>query len=75
MITSHISPTLYVADYALLCKALLIKASVKYHVITLLSVTIGAVVALELNGDGVVAACRTIANEVFSGCKVTRMNT
>ncbi|XP_063057604.1 protein XRP2 [Engraulis encrasicolus] len=30
----------------------------------------GAVVALELNGDGVVAACRTIANEVFSGCKV-----
>ncbi|XP_017335897.1 protein XRP2 [Ictalurus punctatus] len=30
----------------------------------------GPVVALELNGDGVVEACRIIANEVFSGTKV-----
>lgn len=30
----------------------------------------GAVVALELNGDGVVEGCRNIANEVFSGTKV-----
>ncbi|GAA6073730.1 protein XRP2 isoform X1, partial [Tachysurus ichikawai] len=28
------------------------------------------VVALELNGDGVVEACRIIANEVFNGTKV-----
>ncbi|KAJ8407259.1 hypothetical protein AAFF_G00278330 [Aldrovandia affinis] len=33
-------------------------------------VTKGPVVALELNGDGVVEACRNIANEVFSGTKV-----
>lgn len=31
----------------------------------------GPVVALELNGDGVVEACRIIANEVFKGTKVT----
>lgn len=30
----------------------------------------GAVVALELNGDGVAETCRTIASEVFSGTKV-----
>lgn len=34
-------------------------------------VCVGPVVALELNGDGVVEACRIIANEVFSGTKVT----
>ncbi|KAJ8247002.1 hypothetical protein GJAV_G00257650 [Gymnothorax javanicus] len=33
-------------------------------------ITKGPVVALELNGDGVVEACRNIANEVFSGTKV-----
>lgn len=27
-------------------------------------------VALELNGDGVVEACRSIANELFNGTKV-----
>lgn len=30
----------------------------------------GAVIALELNGDGVVEACKNIASEVFSGTKV-----
>lgn len=30
----------------------------------------GPVIALELNGDGVVDACKNIANEVFSGTKV-----
>ncbi|XP_007249158.3 protein XRP2 isoform X1 [Astyanax mexicanus] len=30
----------------------------------------GPVVALELNGDGVVEACRSIANEIFNGTKV-----
>ncbi|RVE74055.1 hypothetical protein OJAV_G00037640 [Oryzias javanicus] len=33
-------------------------------------ITKGPVVALELNGDGVVEACRNIASEVFSGTKV-----
>ncbi|XP_064183094.1 protein XRP2 [Anguilla rostrata] len=33
-------------------------------------ITKGPVVALELNGDGVVEACRNIADEVFSGTKV-----
>ncbi|XDV35667.1 hypothetical protein PO909_005565 [Leuciscus waleckii] len=33
-------------------------------------ITKGPVVALELNGDGVVEACRSIANEVFNGTKV-----
>ncbi|XP_023656730.1 protein XRP2 [Paramormyrops kingsleyae] len=33
-------------------------------------ITKGPVVALELNGDGVVEACRAIAKEVFSGTKV-----
>uniref|UniRef100_A0A8C7XK96 Protein XRP2 n=1 Tax=Oryzias sinensis TaxID=183150 RepID=A0A8C7XK96_9TELE len=33
-------------------------------------ITKGPVVALELNGDGVVEACRNIANEVFSATKV-----
>ncbi|KAJ8399608.1 hypothetical protein AAFF_G00410190 [Aldrovandia affinis] len=33
-------------------------------------ITKGPVVALELNGDGVVEACRNIANGVFSGTKV-----
>lgn len=37
--------------------------------------TVGAVVALEFNGDGVVEACRNIANDVFSGTKVTFENT
>jgi len=31
----------------------------------------GAVIALELSGDGVVEACRSIARDVFSGTKVT----
>lgn len=30
----------------------------------------GPVIALELSGDGVVEACRSIADEVFSGTKV-----
>lgn len=30
----------------------------------------GPVVALELNGDGVVEACQVIAKEVFSGTTV-----
>ncbi|KAF7205030.1 protein XRP2 [Nothobranchius furzeri] len=30
----------------------------------------GPVIALELNGDGVVEACKKVANEVFSGTKV-----
>ncbi|XP_053734736.1 protein XRP2 [Synchiropus splendidus] len=30
----------------------------------------GPVIALELNGDGVVEACKVISNEVFSGTKV-----
>lgn len=30
----------------------------------------GPVIALELNGDGVVEACNNIAKEVFSGTKV-----
>lgn len=30
----------------------------------------GPVIALELNGDGVVEACKNIANEVFSGTRV-----
>ncbi|XP_036401776.1 protein XRP2-like [Megalops cyprinoides] len=33
-------------------------------------ITKGPVVALELNGDGVVEACHSIANEVFNGTKV-----
>ncbi|XP_056271251.1 protein XRP2-like isoform X2 [Pseudoliparis swirei] len=33
-------------------------------------VTKGAVIALELSGDGVVEACRSIARDVFSGTKV-----
>uniref|UniRef100_A0A672QNN6 Protein XRP2 n=1 Tax=Sinocyclocheilus grahami TaxID=75366 RepID=A0A672QNN6_SINGR len=33
-------------------------------------ITKGPVVALELNGDGVVEACRSIANEVFNGTKL-----
>ncbi|XP_016127582.1 protein XRP2-like [Sinocyclocheilus grahami] len=33
-------------------------------------ITKGSVVALELNGDGVVEACRSIANEVFNGTKL-----
>ncbi|KAM8874926.1 protein XRP2 [Spinachia spinachia] len=33
-------------------------------------VTNGPVIALELSGDGVVEACRSIADEVFSGTKV-----
>ncbi|MBN3299660.1 XRP2 protein, partial [Amia calva] len=33
-------------------------------------ITKGPVVALELNGDGVVETCRNIANEVFSSSKV-----
>ncbi|XP_037530958.1 protein XRP2 [Nematolebias whitei] len=33
-------------------------------------VTKGPVIALELNGDGVVETCRNIANKVFSGTKV-----
>ncbi|XP_029003067.1 protein XRP2 [Betta splendens] len=32
-------------------------------------ITKGPVIALELNGDGVVEACKNIANEVFSGTK------
>lgn len=32
--------------------------------------TKGPVTALELNGDGVVDACKTMANEVFNGSKV-----
>ncbi len=37
---------------------------------TLICVPAGPVVALELNGDGVVEACRSIANEVFNETKV-----
>jgi len=37
---------------------------------TMFSVPAGPVVALELNGDGVVEACRSIVNEVFNGTKV-----
>ncbi|XP_054646944.1 protein XRP2 isoform X1 [Dunckerocampus dactyliophorus] len=33
-------------------------------------ITKGPVIALELNGDGVVEACKNIASEVFSGTKV-----
>ncbi|CAJ1059868.1 protein XRP2 [Xyrichtys novacula] len=33
-------------------------------------ITKGPVIALELNGDGVVEACKNTANEVFSGTKV-----
>lgn len=33
-------------------------------------ITKGPVIALELNGDGVVEACKNIAGEVFSGTKV-----
>ncbi|XP_062306313.1 protein XRP2 [Osmerus eperlanus] len=33
-------------------------------------ITKGPVVALEMNGDGVVEACKNIASEVFSGTKV-----
>lgn len=33
-------------------------------------ITKGPVVALELNGDGVVEACRAIADELFNGTKV-----
>ncbi|XP_006639198.1 protein XRP2 [Lepisosteus oculatus] len=33
-------------------------------------ITKGPVVALEFNGEGVVEACRQVANEVFSGTKV-----
>uniref|UniRef100_A0A3Q2QKW4 Protein XRP2 n=1 Tax=Fundulus heteroclitus TaxID=8078 RepID=A0A3Q2QKW4_FUNHE len=33
-------------------------------------ITKGPVTALELNGDGVVEACKNIANEVFSGAKL-----
>ncbi|KAG9349512.1 hypothetical protein JZ751_027957 [Albula glossodonta] len=36
-------------------------------------ITKGPVVALELNGNGVVEACRNIATEVFSGTKVRHM--
>lgn len=32
-------------------------------------ITKGPVIALELNGDGVVEACKSLANEVFSGTK------
>ncbi len=37
---------------------------------TLICVPAGSVIALELNGDGVVEACRSIANELFNGTKV-----
>lgn len=37
---------------------------------TLICVPAGPVVALELNGDGVVEACRAIADEMFNGTKV-----
>lgn len=33
----------------------------------------GPVIALELNGDGVVEACNNIAKEVFSGTKVQQL--
>lgn len=33
-------------------------------------ITKGPVTALELNGDGVVEACKNVANELFSGTKV-----
>ncbi|XP_075901415.1 protein XRP2 [Nelusetta ayraudi] len=33
-------------------------------------ITKGPVIALELNGDGVVDACKNIANEMFNGTKV-----
>lgn len=36
----------------------------------MICVAAGPVVALELNGDGVVEACRSIANELFNGTKV-----
>lgn len=32
-------------------------------------ITKGPVIAIELNGDGVVDACKSLANEVFSGTK------
>lgn len=40
---------------------------------TIICVPAGPVVALELNGDGVVEACQSIANEVFNGTKVNKL--
>lgn len=34
----------------------------------------GPVIALEMNGDGVVEACNNIAAEVFSGTKVRQLH-
>ena len=36
-------------------------------------ITKGPVIALELNGDGVVEACKNTASEVFSGTKVSSL--
>lgn len=40
---------------------------------TILLLFQGPVIALELNGDGVVEACNNIAKEVFSGTKVQQL--
>lgn len=44
--------------------------SVNINLNLLIRVPAGPVVALELNGDGVVEACRAISEEVFNGTKV-----
>lgn len=49
----------------------LLRKKVLLHVITRWCVfPSGPVVALELNGDGVVEACRSFASEMFNGTKV-----